>query len=390
MNHILLILLFLHCAVCLTDGQAIAQLDAPKKPTSVFDLPAEFTGWKEYTQNPELIDEIRIGLFLPADSLDKLSLQLMRAAEMAIEEINLSGGYNGIPYRLINRWSFDPWGAGSKEMIKLVYQDSVWAVIGSIDGNATHVAEQIATKAWLPLISPISADPTLTYIRIPWIFRLPPDYKAQAEVIIREGFRYGHRKKIGLITENSHDGRIFVNELKEVMSQNNIFPTFHFEISKSDLDFHSIVQRAISFNPRSIIICLSKENIIKLLSEMEALKQHIDVSIPWIPGLDCTKFAQSYSGNIYCIEPFLRSPNPTYENFASRYQKNYKSKPLFGAAYIYDAVHILDRALQRSGLNRAKLRDRIGDMNTIQGVTGKITWDNGGGNQTQPVLKVVR
>lgn len=390
MNHIFIILFLVLCSVIRTEGQAITQIDSLEKPKGVLDLPVEFSGWKGNSQNAKLIDEIRIGLFLPADSLDKSSQQLIKAANLAIEEINVSGGYNGIPYRLINRWSSDPWGAGSKEMIKLVYRDSVWAVIGSIDGDVTHIAEQIATKAWLPLLSPISADPTLTYIRIPWIFRLPPDYKAQSEVIVNEGIKSGRMENIGLITENSHDGRIFVEELNDVLSNNNISPTFHFEVSKSDLDIQSIVQRTISFNPRSIIICLSNDNIAKLLSELGANKQQMDVSIPWIPGLDCTILAQYYKGDIYLVEPFLRSPNPAYEEFASRYYKRYGSKPTFGAAYTYDAVHILTSALLKSGLNRARLRDVIGGMKEIQGVTGKITWDNGGGNLARPVLRVLQ
>jgi ABC-type branched-subunit amino acid transport system substrate-binding protein len=197
-------------------------------------------------------------------------------------------------------------------------------------------------------------------------------------------------KDIGLISESTHDGRIFMEELKDVMSLNNITPIFHFEVSKSDLDVQSIVLRTISFNPRSIIICLSNDNMIKMLSELETKKQQIDVSIPWIPGIDCEMLAQYYKGDIYCIEPFLRSPNPTYEEFSSRYQKYYQSKPLFSAAYTYDAVYILTRALRKSGLNRARLRDMIGGMDAIQGVTGKITWDNGGGNQAQPVLREVR
>jgi ABC-type branched-subunit amino acid transport system substrate-binding protein len=174
------------------------------------------------------------------------------------------------------------------------------------------------------------------------------------------------------------------------MNRNSISPAFHFEVSLSDLDFQSIILRTISFNPRSLIIFLAKDDIIKILSGLEALKQRIDVSIPWIPGIDCEIFSRYYKGKIYCVEPFLRSSNPTFKEFDRRYQKNYNSKPLFSAAYMYDAVHILTRALKKSGLNRARLRDIIGEMNAIQGVTGKITWDNGGGNQTQPVLKAVR
>jgi len=389
MNQFFIILLLFLCSISRTEGQAITKTDSLEKPKGVLDLPVDFSGWHGSSPSAKSLNEIRIGLFLPADSLNKSGQPLIMAARLAIDEINVSGGYNGIPFKLINRWSSDPWGAGSKEMIKLVYRDSVWAVIGSINGDATHIAEQIVTKAWLPLLSPISADPTLTYIRIPWIFRLPPDYKAQSEVIVNEGIKSGRMENIGLITENSHDGRIFVEELNDVLSNNNISPVFHFEVSKSDLDMQSIVQRTISFNPRSIIICLSNDNIVKLLAELGANKQQMDVSIPWIPGLDYDILAQYYKGEIYLVEPFLRSSNPAYEEFANRYYKRYGSKPTFGAAYTYDAVHILTRALQRSGLNRSGLRDAIGGMKEFPGVTGKITWDNGGGNLARPGLRRV-
>ena len=390
MNLLLTILFLFFFGLAQSDGQVITRNDSLELPKSVFDAPVDFSGWKGNKQNPQIIKEIRIGLFMPADSLNLLSQQMMRAASMAIEEINLSGGYHGIPYVLINRWATNPWGAGSKEVIKLVYRDSVWAVIGSIAGAATHVAEQIVTKAWLPLLSPISADPTLTYIRIPWIFRLPPDFKAQSEVIVNEGTHTGHLEQVGLITENNHDGHIFAKELNDVMNEMEVFPIFHFEVNSSDLDIQSIVQRMISFHPASIIICLSQDKIIKMLSELEIHKQLIDVFLPWIAGLNGDKLKQYYGGQIYCIEPFLRSNDPIYKVFAGRYQKRYQSKPLFGAAYTYDAVHILARAFQKSGLNRARLRDAIGAMDEIQGVTGKICWDNGGGNQTQPVLRALK
>ena len=116
-------------------------------------------------------------------------LHLHNAADLAIQEINSSGGYKGLPYKLVKRWSQDPWGAGSKEMIKLIYEDSVWAVIGSQNGENSHIAEQIVTKSFLPLISPLSADPTLNYIGIPWIFRLTPDFKSQAKLIINDGIK---------------------------------------------------------------------------------------------------------------------------------------------------------------------------------------------------------
>ena len=89
MNLLLTILFLFFCGPGLTDGQVISRNDSLELPRSVFDVPVDFSGWKGTRQNPKLIKEIRIGLFLPADSLNMLSQQMMRAARMAVEEINV-------------------------------------------------------------------------------------------------------------------------------------------------------------------------------------------------------------------------------------------------------------------------------------------------------------
>jgi branched-chain amino acid transport system substrate-binding protein len=380
-----ILFLFLFCV-----SRSIAQTDIAQEPKSVLDLPVEFSGWLRDTTNTLLINEVRIGLFLPKDVQNKSTQALNQAAILAIEEINNKGGYEGLPFRLISRWSNNPWGSGSKEMIKLAYQDSVLAVIGSVNGDATHIAEQIATKAWLPLLSPVSADPTLTNIRIPWIFRLPPDFKAQSQVLLEESSAYIQMKKIGVITENNHDGRTFAEDIIESMGKYKISPEFHFQISPSDLDINSIVQRILSFSPNSIIICLSADNIIKLLDELGNYVNHINILMPWILELNYGEITQFYSGDIYYINPFSRSSNPAYNEFERKYTKSYKQKPSFGAAYIYDAIQLIAKAINKNGLSRTGLRDALSEIEDFEGVTGKIKWDNGGGNISKPVFRMLK
>jgi branched-chain amino acid transport system substrate-binding protein len=42
----------------------------------------------------------------------------------------------------------------------------------ALDRPSSHLAEQVAVKAFLPVVA-ISSDRTLTTTNIPWIFRLP-------------------------------------------------------------------------------------------------------------------------------------------------------------------------------------------------------------------------
>ena len=65
------------------------------------------------------------------------------------------------------------------DLVKLISEDHVLAIIAT-DRNSSHLAEQLAVKAFVPLIA-ISADRTLTSVNIPWVFRLPSEVDAAAK-----------------------------------------------------------------------------------------------------------------------------------------------------------------------------------------------------------------
>jgi branched-chain amino acid transport system substrate-binding protein len=381
------ILCFILSNTLLLKGQTLDKTNISEKPISVFDKPVDFSGWQGDILNPEELSEIRIGLFIPNDRTNPATLPILNSAQLAISESNAAGGYYGVPFRLVERWAYDPWGAGSKEMIKLVYQDSVWAVIGSLDGDATHIAQQIVTKAWVPLLSPLCSDPTLTYIRIPWMFRLPPDYQNQAQVIVNKGIRAMSIEKIGLVSSNTHDGRIFSGEMIKELQAKHITPVFHFQLSPSRINFQDITQRVLSFEIESVIINLPQDDLINLLFNLQKYEGRIFVFLPWIPGLEKERLRQKYVGEIYYIEPFAQVDNPVFKKFSRAYKQQYNTIPPPGAAYIYDAVNLLVRSIRQSGLNRPRLRDAIAGMDNFEGASGKISWDNGGGNQALPILR---
>lgn len=390
-SHLLWVLWFIFfCAVQLqSQTKASPQTGRPEKPPGVLDTPVDFSGWKGLPRNPEQFNEIRIGFFAPDEPDDPVGGPMLNAAALAVEEANAGGGFQGIPYRLVKRWAYDPWGAGSKEVIRLVYQDSVWAVIGSLDGSATHIAEQIVTKAWVPLLSPVSADPSLTYIRIPWMFRLPPDDQKQAEIIVHKGIQALSLDKVGLITSTDHDGRTFAVEILAKMKAEQTPPVFHFQLSLPNVDLNDIVQRVASFDPEGVIVRLPLAETLDLLEYFQNNEFHVPVFIPWIPGLPEEDLTKRYNGDIYHVQPFSGTGNSAYAAFARTYQKRYRTSPTPGAAYTYDAVNLLVQSLQKSGLNRPGLRDAIAGIGDFQGVTGKISWDNGGGNQAEPVLRTL-
>jgi len=351
----------------------------PEEPPGVLDQPVEFAGSRGTTLAPTDLRDVRIGLFGP-DSGDA-----PKGARLAVEQLNAAGGFRGTPFRIVTRWGDDPWSGGAREMVRLVYEDSVWAVLGSVNGDATHIAEQVVTKAWVPLVAPVSADPTLTYIRIPWIFRLPPDEASQADVLVRDGVLARSLANVGLITSSDHDGRTFANAVRERLRVAGVTPAFHFEIPLNG-DLAALAGRTRSFAPGAVIVRVAPSGMPGLLDQLSRDGVRAPLLVPWIPGLAPAALTSHYAGDVLAVRPFRELNNPAYAALGRAYQARYGAEPTPAAAYGYDAVNLLASALEASGLNRAALRDAIAARSGFVGATGTISWDNAGGNRAEPVL----
>jgi len=161
---------------------------------------------------PEGLDEVRIGYFGPSDPAHAEGGSFWQGAVRAIEELNREGGYRGLPFRLLARWSDSPWSAGGRMVVEMAYNDRVWAILGSIDGVATHVAEQVVTKALLPLIDPGSTDRTVNAAMVPWTFSCLPGDPAIADVLApRLAAEAGDAGPV-LVSSTGHDERHLAEE----------------------------------------------------------------------------------------------------------------------------------------------------------------------------------
>lgn len=86
---------------------------------------------------------------------------MLHGAQMAINEANARGGYCGKPFRLKTHNDAATWGASSNELVKMVYDEKVWAMLGSISGDSTHIALRVSLRAELPIVNSAATDSTI-------------------------------------------------------------------------------------------------------------------------------------------------------------------------------------------------------------------------------------
>jgi branched-chain amino acid transport system substrate-binding protein len=98
-----------------------------------------------------------------------------KAAQVAqspeVQAALAAGAAKGREWKLLPVASDQNWGAASTQLVKALMDEHALAVV-ALDRDAAHLAEQLALKAFVPVVA-LSSDKTLTSINIPWIFRLP-------------------------------------------------------------------------------------------------------------------------------------------------------------------------------------------------------------------------
>ncbi|HKK42569.1 MAG TPA: hypothetical protein VJ963_09190, partial [Bacteroidales bacterium] len=111
-------------------------------------------------------DTIKIGLMVT----DNNSVSAVNGARLALDEINHRKTGESHYYALVVKSMEGIWGTGSVETVNLIYQDKVWAVLGSHDGRNAHLVEQVIAKQHYVFLSAWATDPSLSQAFVPWYF----------------------------------------------------------------------------------------------------------------------------------------------------------------------------------------------------------------------------
>ena len=332
--------------------------------------------------------EILIGYFGPGTSTHPQAGDMFSAASLAIEQANLAGGYNGIPFRLVTGWSDNPWGSGVKEVVRMAYEHKVRAIIGGIDGASTHLAEQVVAKAQLTLLSPASTDKSVNLANVPWMFSAIPGDNIQAPVLADAISSSVADDPFVLISATDHDSHLFTVELKKSFVKHRINPRYHFEFKPGEKDFTVLLDKLIPVKAQALIIIAGAEDSSILISAVR--ENNFRGLIFGGPFFGRRRFlekaGQTAEGVIF---PLLYMPGERAEYFEKQFSKRFGKRPDYLAAHTYDTVNLLVYAIKKAGLDRAKIRDTVKELSSWNGVTGAFNWNAHGANTREVQLGTI-
>ena len=329
-------------------------------------------------------DPIKIGLLIQ----DKASLAAKQGAELAIKMANEKREGNTRPFQLICKDMEGPWGTGSKQAVDLIFEDEVWALLGSHDGRNAHLVEQAATKSTVVFISAWSSDPTLSQAFVPWFFNCVPNDGQQADGLIEEIYNKRKIAKVITIADNGYDSnqalKIF---LKNVKLSGKIEPVnFLYDNYIGKLD---ILAKQITKSQANCIVLFCQPSVsLKIIRLMRQNK----MNQPVFGSLSILNENKLSGKELQEFDHMMSVPSAIWTGsksltFRQEYQKIYGKMPGMVAAFAFDGMNLLIEAIKTSGSpDREKIQQALFNIH-YEGVTGRIQFD-GKGNRKGSIAVV--
>jgi branched-chain amino acid transport system substrate-binding protein len=332
--------------------------------------------------------EVRIGYFGPDDPGHPVGGTLWMGAKLAIEEANAAGGYRGLPFRLVQGWDENPWSGGAASVVRMVYEDEVWALIGGIDGTSTHLAEQIVAKGRLALVDPASTDRSVNSANVPWLFSAMPADSALMVALGDTLLASPSRASFILTSATDHDSRIMAQEFLSFVQRKHSPPQRHLEFRRGSHRIPELAAQLAASEVGAVVMLAGASDSAALVRALRAAGA--ESILFGGPALGRRTFLdRAGSAAEGARLPLTVSASDLAQAFGERFEARWHAAPDYAASHAYDSTQLLVAAVRRAGLDREGIRSALAELSPWQGVTGAIRWDEIGRNARRAQLGII-
>jgi ABC-type branched-subunit amino acid transport system substrate-binding protein len=275
------------------------------------------------------------------------------------------------------------WGVAANQVVSFAYEDRVRAIIGGLDGQKTHLAELVVSKAWVPVVSPTAPDCTVDYANVPWVFRCAPSDGRQADVLLDYAERRGW-KRVVVLSEVDRESYTGMRRLRERMDRRRTPPAAHLQFSRDSIP--ECLRELSRHQCDAIVVWGRLDAATAAVSALRAAGVKTPVLVPGTVAEPSLASDPWNPGELYAAALCdLSSSDPAREEFRRKFVKAAGTEPGALALYAYDATCLVTRTIDAVGPARARIREEL-TRSFLNGLAGPIRFDSLRGNPGDPVL----
>jgi branched-chain amino acid transport system substrate-binding protein len=318
-------------------------------------------------------------------------------AELAIEQINATGGVLGRPLKLdIQDNACNP-AEGVNSVGKMLENKDLVAVSGAMCSSVTLALMPVMQRANVPFLVSSSSSPNITEGAgvggNTWTFRAGPSDATMGVALARYLKSNSPFKKIAILGENNDYGRGGAAALTGALKPLGISVNSVEYYDKGAQDYTTVLTRLKLAKPDAIALYMVGADQVNFLRQYRGLGMHTPITgRPELDSLveDHIK-SGTLSGATSVFQYSSQVDTPANRAFVKAFKAKYKEDPLLQAAITYENVQILVAAIKRTGtVDHRAVREALVNTDYASMMGARIKFDqNNQAHNNVVILKVV-
>jgi branched-chain amino acid transport system substrate-binding protein len=322
-------------------------------------------------------DPVRIGFFMSITGRDaSFGEASLGGAEVAVDEVNGSGGVLGRQVELVVEDDRSLAGESATAAKKLISRDRVAALVGECSSARTLEAAAVAQASGVPLVTPASTSPRVTEVG-DCIFRVCFVDSFQGQVMATFARRNLGLKRAALLVDSTapysvgladYFARTFAALGGEVVASQKYAGT--------DTDFRAQLTAIRAAAPDALF--LPGYYVAAGLVARQARDLGLHATLLGGDGFEAPQLLEiggdALEGAYYSTHFAVEDTGAESRAFVAAYRARFGGAPNGLAALTYDAVRLVADAVRRAGsTDRSAVRSALASTRGFPGATGATT-----------------
>jgi branched-chain amino acid transport system substrate-binding protein len=318
-------------------------------------------------------------------SQSSTGIDMFQGAQLAINQLNASGGVDGVQLRLIRADDAASPSTGVSVANKTVAQHA-FAVVGPYNSSVGIKNLPIYKSAGVSILRLTSARQTQAY----GVTTQPMDVQV-APVEAREITDLLHASRVAVIYDTSTYTSGIASQLRDLLAASG-HPVVAFQsITENQTDFSAPLAAAAAAHPDLLYISAYGTDAGKVA--LQATQTNVGGTC-FVDGLAAQGPDFVSAATTPVAQRCVSSGVPSAQQFAgagqyvTAYQAAYHATPGTWGTFTYDSINLLAQAAKSAGSwNEAAIQSRLSQTSNYQGITGTITIQPQTGNRANsPVV----
>jgi len=329
-------------------------------------------------------DTVKVGIVLPlTGSQAEFGEIEKKSFDLALEEINASGGINGKKLELVIKDDTGRSEVGRFVVEKLIKKDKVVMIGGGFSSSVTYAVAGVCQQNKMPFLVNTGSADTITTSGWDFIYRLNPPVSHYADAVTTLLAKKVKPKTVAILHENSQFGTKGAKSFEKICRKTGYKVVLKEGYEHGSIDYKPILIQVKQLNPDIVYMVSYIMDASFLMKQAKELKLTPKMFIGGAGGFTLPEFMQHAGiASEKVISTTLWNqvlPFPGAMDYYKKFETKYNKSTMYYGAEAYSACYVIADVLKRTtSFTNTDIKQALSetDMMTAFGPVKFTNWGN--------------